>query len=290
MRRHLSLDARFRGHDEVLMRFAMLGSGSQGNGTVVQAGSTTVLVDCGFMLRDTENRLRRLGVAPHTVNAIVVTHEHYDHIGGVARFARKHRLPVYLTNGTRDGWKDGPVPRNQIVFSGQPFTVGDIRVEPFAVPHDARDPVQYVLGDGRFRVGVVSDVGSITDLMVAALSGCDALLLEFNHDLDMLMNGIYAPPLKQRVAGPLGHLSNAQAAELLGALDRSRLRHLVLTHLSQKNNTPELALAAAHSVGAPSGATDLAPDPSRLKALLQPLLQEIVCAHQDEGLSWRELQ
>src|SRR5690349_9449265 len=119
------------------MRFAMLGSGSQGNGTVVQSGTTTLLVDCGFMLRDAENRLRRLGVAPHDVTAIVVTHEHHDHIGGVARFARKHRLPVWLTDGTREGWKDGPVPRNQRVKGGEAFTVGDITVAPFVVPHDA---------------------------------------------------------------------------------------------------------------------------------------------------------
>lgn len=249
----------------------MLGSGSRGNGTVLQSGATTLLVDCGFMLRDTENRLRRLGVAPHDVTAVVVTHEHADHIGGVARFARKHRLPVWLTGGTRDGWKDGPVPRNQIVHCGQAFAVGDLRVEPFAVPHDAREPCQYVIGDGRFRVGVLSDVGSVTPTMIAALSGCDALMVEFNHDLDLLMNGIYPPPLKQRIAGPLGHLSNAQSADLLRALDNSRLRYLVLTHLSEKNNTPALALA---------GATEA----------MVGWAGETVCAHQDEGLSWRELQ
>ena len=254
-----------------MIRFAMLGSGSQGNGTLVQSGTTTILVDCGFMLRDAENRIRRLGVAPHDVSAIIVTHEHYDHIGGVARFARKHRLPVWLTDGTREGWRDAPVPRNQTVLCGQAFTIGDIRVEPFAVPHDAREPSHYVLGDGTFRVGVLSDAGSVTDAMRAALSGCDALLLEFNHDAQMLENGPYQPPLKRRIAGPLGHLSNVQAAELVASLDNSRLRHLVLTHLSETNNTPDLALAAArHQLG-----------------LFAP---ELVCAHQRDGLDWRVLQ
>jgi len=252
------------------MRFAMLGSGSQGNGTVLQAGSTTLLLDCGFMLREAESRLRRLGIEPHEVSAVIVTHEHQDHIGGVARFARKHRLPVWLTDGTRAAWRDGPVPRNQRVSCGEAFTIGELHVEPFAVPHDAREPCQYVVGDGRLRVGVLSDAGSVTDVMRAALGGCDALMLEFNHDADMLANGPYDAPLKRRVGGPLGHLSNAQSAELLRVLDTSRLRHLVLTHLSQKNNTPALALAAATT--AMNGA-----------------VQEIVCAHQEDGLSWREL-
>ena len=269
------------------MRFAMLGSGSQGNGTVVQSGTTTILMDCGFMLRDAEARLQRLGIAPQDVSAVVVTHEHHDHIGGVARFARKHRLPVWLTDGTRAGWRDGPVPRNQRVASGEAFAIGDIKVEPFAVPHDAREPCHYVFGDGTFRVGVLSDAGSVTDAMRAALSGCDALLLEFNHDAEMLANGPYLPPLKLRIAGPLGHLSNAQAAAFVATLDNTRLRHLVLTHLSLKNNTPELALAAARAaligdglVGAPLGAT------SRPR----PLLQEITCSHQELGLDWRVLQ
>lgn len=260
------------------MRFAMLGSGSQGNGTLVQSGSTVVLIDCGFMLRDAEARIRRLDVAPQDIAAVVVTHEHYDHIGGVARLARKYRLPVWLTDGTRAGWRDGPVPRNQRVACGEAFMIGDIRVEPFAVPHDAREPAHFVFGDGRFRVGVLSDAGSVTDAMRAALSGCDALLLEFNHDAQMLETGPYEPPLKRRIAGPLGHLSNAQAAELVAALDNARLRHLVLTHLSETNNTPQLALAAAVEAALAATGPGLKP------------LPQIECAHQAEGLAWRVLQ
>lgn len=252
------------------MRFAMLGSGSQGNGTLVSAGATTLLVDCGFMLRETESRLARLGVDPRTIDAVMVTHEHADHVGGVARFARKWRLPVWLSDGTRKAWKDGPVPRTHTFIPGMSFAIGDITVHPFPVPHDAREPCQYVFGDGTRRVGVLSDAGSVTEPMRAALSGCDALMLEFNHDVRMLEIGPYPKGLRDRVGGPVGHLSNIQSAELLTQIDISRLRHLVLTHLSLKNNTPELALAAA-------------------RGALENFAHEIVCAHQQDGLAWRVL-
>lgn len=252
------------------MRFAMLGSGSGGNGTLVRSGATTLLVDCGFMIRETEARLARLGVDPREIDAVMVTHEHADHVGGVARFARKWKLPVWLSDGTRKAWKDGPVPRTHCFIPGMTFSIGDITVHPFPVPHDAREPCQYVFSDGTRRVGVLSDAGSITDAMRAALSGCDALMLEFNHDVRMLEIGPYPKPLRERVGGPVGHLSNIQSAELLTQIDISKLRHLVLTHLSLKNNTPELALAAA-------------------RGALRDFAHEIVCAHQETGLSWREL-
>jgi phosphoribosyl 1,2-cyclic phosphodiesterase len=265
-----------------MIRFAMLGSGSRGNGTLVQSGTTTVLMDCGFMLREAEARLQRLEVKPWNVSAIVVTHEHYDHIGGVARFARKFKIPVWLTQGTYEGWPDGPVPRCHLFDPREPFTIGDLTVAPFTVPHDARQPCHYVFGEGTHRVGMVSDAGSVDDGMRAALTGCDALMIEFNHDADMLANGPYEPPLKRRIAGPLGHLSNVQAAELVGALDNARLKHLVLTHLSEKNNTPELALAAAHGALRKEGS-----EPFSIEKGSDP---QIVCAHQDAGLEWRVLQ
>jgi len=252
------------------MRFAMLGSGSRGNGTVVQAGSTTVLMDCGFMLREAETRLQRLGLFPSDLAGILVTHEHADHIGGVARFARKHRVPVYLTAGTYAAWTDPIGPHIRNISPHEPFAIGEVRVQPYPVPHDAREPCHFVFGDGAFRVGVLSDAGSVTPHMREVLSGCDALLLEFNHDTQMLAEGPYPPALKDRVGGPLGHLSNAQAAEMLAALDLSRLRHLVLTHLSEKNNTPQRALAAA-------------------TAAVRVAVGEIVCAHQEHGLGWRVL-
>lgn len=259
------------------MRFAMLGSGSRGNATLVQSGETTVLVDCGFMLRECERRLELFGVKPWDLSAIVVTHEHFDHIGGVARLARKHKLPVFMTKGTHEGWKHAPVPRTTIFDPADPFTVGALQIEPVPVPHDAREPCHYVLGNGSFRVGVLSDAGAATDGMREALSGCDALLLEFNHDVEMLINGPYKPPLKQRIASAVGHLSNVQSAALLASLDNSRLKHLVLTHLSEKNNTPELALAAARGALKEKGS----------QSFSNP---ELVCANQDGGLAWRTLQ
>jgi len=248
----------------------MLGSGSRGNATLVQAGSTTVMVDCGFFLREAEERLGRWGVLPAEVSAILVTHEHADHLGGVARLARKHSIPVWITHGTFAVWDDPLVPQVQRFSPQDSFRIGDLEVRPFPVPHDAREPAHFVFSDGQRRLGVISDAGSVTPHMRASLSGLDALLLEFNYDVGMLARGPYPPALKARVGGPLGHLSNPQAAELLRSIDCTRLQHLVLTHLSEKNNRPELALAAAQD--------GLGHAPPWL-----------VCAHQSEGLPWREV-
>lgn len=252
------------------MRFAYLGSGSKGNALVIEAGSTRVLLDCGLPLVEVDARLARLGLAASDLTAIVVTHEHGDHIGGVAKLARRNALPVWLTAGTRAAWKSAPDEWLRTLTPHRHLTIGELDVMPYPVPHDAREPCQYVFGHAGRRVGVLTDAGSVTPHMRESLSGLDALLLEFNHDRAMLMNGPYPSFLKQRVAGNKGHLSNAQAAELLGSLDISRLQHLVLTHLSETNNTPEHALAAASEV--------LGAQPDWL-----------VCAHQDAGLGWRHV-
>ncbi len=252
------------------MRFAYLGSGSKGNALVIEAGSTRVLLDCGLPLVEVDARLARLGLAASDLTAIVVTHEHGDHIGGVAKLARRNALPVWLTAGTRAAWKSAPDEWLRTLTPHRHLTIGELDVMPYPVPHDAREPCQYVFGHAGRRVGVLTDAGSVTPHMRESLSGLDALLLEFNHDRAMLMNGPYPSFLKQRVAGNKGHLSNAQAAELLGSLDISRLQHLVLTHLSETNNTPEHALAAASEV--------LGAQPDWL-----------VCAHQDAGLDWRHV-
>ncbi|MBX6419398.1 MAG: MBL fold metallo-hydrolase [Nevskia sp.] len=255
-----------------MIRFAMLGSGSKGNSAVIGAGRTRVLLDCGLPLAETEARLQRLGLAAEDLDAVVVTHEHADHLSGVARLAQRYRLPVWLTPGTRKSWREAPDADLLRHFSPhQPFAIGDLAVEPFPVPHDAREPCQYVFGDGAFRVGVLSDAGSVTPHMRAVLSGCHALLVEFNHDGEMLARGPYPAALKRRVAGDRGHLSNAQAAALLAAIDCSRLRHLVLIHLSEINNTPELARRAA------AAALNCTPD-------------WIACAHQERGLDWCEVK
>jgi phosphoribosyl 1,2-cyclic phosphodiesterase len=227
------------------MRFTSLGSGSSGNALVVESGTTRVMMDCGFTIADTKMRLERSGLAPSSLAGIVVTHEHDDHMGGVARFARRYAIPVYLTRGSAQ-WlpPDFPAVLVRLIDSHTPFAVDGLQVDPFPVPHDAREPVQYVFSDGDARLGVATDLGCITQHVVEKLSGCTALVVETNHDIDMLMGGPYPVSLKHRVSGRFGHLDNQGARHLVEALERSALRHLIAAHLSRQNNTRELAVAA----------------------------------------------
>lgn len=254
------------------MRFAYLGSGSQGNGLVVEAGASRVLLDCGFTLAETVKRLARLGLAPDDLDAIVVTHEHDDHIGGVARFARKHKLPVWMTYGTLRGLETQfETVAVSLIEGYQSFAVGAIEAMPYPVPHDAGEPAQFVFSDGARRLGVLTDTGCSTPHIEELLSGCDALALECNHDLELLRNSSYPSSLKQRIAGRFGHLDNGSAARLLASLDRSRLQHLVAVHLSQQNNSPELARAALGEVEACDASW-------------------IAVADQSDGLDWRDIR
>jgi phosphoribosyl 1,2-cyclic phosphodiesterase len=237
------------------LRFASLGSGSEGNALLISGGSgpgaarTSVMLDCGFGIRETERRLARLGVLPGELNGIVVTHEHSDHVGGVFKFARRHRVPVWLSYGTWQAvQRDCHDVTINICRDGDALHIGELELTPYTVPHDAREPVQYVINDGKARLGVLTDAGQSTPHLVQALGGCDALVLECNHDRDMLANSRYPWSLKQRIGGAYGHLSNDTAAEILAALDRSRLQRIVGAHLSQQNNTPELARQALESV------------------------------------------
>jgi phosphoribosyl 1,2-cyclic phosphodiesterase len=237
-----------------MIRFASLGSGSEGNGLLVEAGATRVLLDCGFRLKDVVGRLARLGVLASDLDAILVTHEHEDHAGGVGPLARKFGIPVYITYGTLAALGGARVrlPDVHVIDSHTPFALGDLEVHPYPVPHDAREPAQFVFSDGAKRLGVLTDVGRSTPHIEAMLSGLDALVVECNHDGDMLRNGPYPPSLKQRIAGRHGHLANQAAARLVRALDCSRLQHFVAAHLSQQNNTPELvrrAMAEALNAG-----------------------------------------
>ena len=261
-----------------MLRFASLASGSQGNCLVVEAGdaasTTRVLIDCGLNLRDTERRLARAGLQPCDIAAILVTHEHGDHGGGVFDFAAAHGVAVYLTYGTRAALEsEGKVldgVRTQLVNGKESVAIGPMEARPFTVPHDAREPVQYVLSDGNARLGVLTDIGCSTPHVEQVLSGLDALVLECNYDLDMLWGGAYPKWLKQRIAGPMGHLDNRQSERLLGALERSKLKHVVGAHLSQHNNRPELARAAlARALGCEES--------------------WIGIASQDEGFDWRRI-
>ena len=230
------------------MRFASLGSGSEGNGLVVEAGSTRVLMDCGFGLADSVVRLARLGLQVSDLAGIVVTHEHSDHIAGVGRLARKHKLPVWLTAGTLAMAQDLGGVTVQVIDSHAVFAVDGLEIQPFPVPHDAREPVQYVFGDGNWRLGVLTDVGCSTPHIETMLAGVDAMVLECNHDATMLENGPYPVSLKRRVGGRFGHLENAQSAALLTKLMHDKLQYVLAAHVSRKNNTNALAQGALAQV------------------------------------------
>lgn len=234
------------------MRFASLGSGSRGNATLVRSGDALVMIDCGFTAREAVQRLARLGVAPENLDAVLVTHEHGDHVRGVGPLCRRFGVPVYASGGTLAALAGGRHAldgcRVEALVPGEAVRVGAFSCLPVPVPHDTRQPCQFVLGAARRTLGVLTDLGSLTRAVVEAYSDCDALLLETNHDWQMLVDGPYPVSLKRRVGGPLGHLSNAQAANLLAQGNVDRLQHLVLSHLSEQNNTPARARAAIADV------------------------------------------
>jgi phosphoribosyl 1,2-cyclic phosphodiesterase len=234
------------------MRFACLGSGSRGNAFLVECGDTTLMIDCGLSLKTTLERLARLGKTADSLSAILLTHEHHDHVKGVGLLARRFGLAVWMTPGTfrQCGERAGALPQVKL-FS----------------PHGAFEPSQFVLSNGAVRLGILTDTGSSTQHIEDALQGCDGLIVECNHDRDMLLTGPYPEPLKTRIAGAHGHLDNAAAAELLARVDPGNLQHIVAAHLSDANNTPALArIALSEAVGCTS--------------------DWIQVADQEDGLAW----
>ncbi|MGU7780260.1 MBL fold metallo-hydrolase [Burkholderia sp. PU8-34] len=254
------------------MRFASLGSGSEGNALVVEAASgtttTRVLLDCGFSAKEVERRLGRLNLGIDDLDAILITHEHSDHVGSALTLARRASLPLYMSWGTaRAVGADEADVELHVLWGDETVQIRDLAVLPYTVPHDAREPLQFVFLDGCHRLGVLTDVGTSTPHITAVLSGCDALVLESNHDTAMLAASRYPKSLKARIGGSHGHLSNDAAADILASLERSRLRHLVAAHLSQQNNRPELASEALAAVLGTDGS-------------------DVIVATQDAGFDW----
>ncbi len=235
-----------------MLRFSSLASGSSGNATLVEAWHapgerpTRLLVDCGLTLRRLTQALAQRGCTPDELDAVFVTHEHSDHVGGVLALQRRHGLSVWTSAGTWGAATEGvePAAEASVACGGQPITIGALTLRPFAVPHDAAEPLQLVCSDGQYQLGIVTDLGEPNDAVARALQGCDALLLECNHDRTMLDSGPYPVWLKRRIGGHRGHLANHQSAALLDACRHDGLRHVVAAHLSRHNNTPALALEA----------------------------------------------
>ena len=263
-------------HQDIIV--AVLGSGSSGNATYIGDGHTGVLVDCGLSTKQIRKRMDSAGLAGAPIDAVLVTHEHSDHVGAAAVLDRHlhkktgRHIPYYMTYGTRRGLHPKVVPTHrQRVHAGVPFQIADWTVEPFSIPHDTADPVAYVVQIGEARVGVITDFGSPTRLIARQLASVDVAVLEFNHDQTMLREGPYPWQLKQRIDGRHGHISNAVASDLMtDALGHGRLKQVVLAHLSDDNNTPELALRAAHSAMQRAGVHDVGVDVGHKRHAIPP--------------------
>ena len=252
------------------MRYASLGSGSKGNATLIQSNNTTIMVDCGFSVKETEKRLKRLNQKPDEITALFVTHEHGDHIRGVGPFARKYKLPVCMTRGTAKWNSLGVIPDIRYISVDDNIDIGELNVNSYTVPHDANEPCQFVIRNKNKRFAMLTDVGHCTEHIKTQLKQCDALLLECNHDKTMLLNGSYPISLKERVAGLYGHLSNEQASEILNEIQHEQLNTISIAHVSDKNNCKDLALQS-------------------LQAVLLKKDISISIIDQEDGIDWQEI-
>lgn len=245
------------------IQVVVLSSGSAGNCTYIGDGHAGVLVDCGLSTRQVRTRLEAVGLADARVDAVLITHEHTDHVGAARvlsdtlRKRQGQAVPFYMTRGTYEALRPGTHPQGfEAIEPGKPFHVRHFEVEAFTVPHDAADPVCYRVRVGGTAVGVVTDLGRPTSLIENLVRSLSVAVLEFNHDLDMLLQGSYPWPTKQRIRSSHGHLSNEQGAELLERGLTPQLQHVVLAHLSKENNRPEKALASAARAITSAGARD----------------------------------
>lgn len=227
------------------MAVCVLASGSGGNAVFISDGRTAILVDAGLSGLEIERRMAAIGVDPKSLDALVVSHEHADHVRGVGILCRRHRLPLYISPKTHQAALPqlGAIKDHRPFACGEAFSIGSITLHPFTLSHDARDPSGFTFTAGGRKLGLATDLGVATAMVRDRLRGCDALILEANHDPEMLINGSYPWPVKQRIKGRSGHLSNDQSMQLLAELDHAGLLHVVLAHLSRENNTPERALS-----------------------------------------------
>jgi len=250
------------------LRFASLGSGSKGNATIIQTKTTSIMIDCGFSTKDCIRRLERLEKTPNEIDAILVTHEHSDHWKGVLPLATRFSIDIYITAGClrATGVKSQDYAGIRLMDSHQPFKVGDIDIQPIPVPHDANEPVQFIVSDANHRFGILTDVGCITPFIEQQYSGCDGLLVEANHDLQLLHAGSYPKFLKDRVSGQWGHLNNHQTAALISVIDQSCIKQLVIGHISESNNNKDRVKKAINEVYKGSA--------------------EVIYANQEEGFDW----
>lgn len=252
------------------MRFTCLGSGSKGNATLIEEAQTCLLLDCGFSAKELEKRLEAINYQPEQLSGILITHEHGDHVRGAKALAKRYRLDLWATPGTAIAAKLTDYKQLRFIDCHRAFDIADLHIQPVAVPHDAKEACQFVFANqAGQKLGVLTDVGSLTPYIIEQYRACDALVLEANHDPDMLKFGPYPPSLKRRVAGDFGHLSNQQAAGLLRHLAVENLQHLVLAHISEKNNTE-----------------------FKVKSMIEGLahdFQNVIYAKQDQGFAWLEI-
>ncbi|SPD74939.1 Metallo-beta-lactamase domain protein [uncultured Desulfobacterium sp.] len=232
------------------MRFSVLASGSSGNACYVESADTRILIDAGLSARETERRLEQAGIKPESLTAIIITHEHQDHIKGAGVLTRRYHLPLYINQDTLENGKKvlGKIFRPMIIRTGEALNINDLVIETFTKCHDAADPMGVIVSVDGIRMGIATDMGRSTRLVEDRLRGCRALILEFNHDTVMLDEGPYPIYLKQRIKGRDGHLSNDQAGDLLETVCDNGLGHLVLAHLSEINNNPDIAYQKACDV------------------------------------------
>lgn len=250
------------------MKFASLGSGSKGNATIIDTEHGCLMIDCGFSIKETARRLERVGKSPQDISAILVTHEHSDHWKGVLPFASKFSIDVYATAGCYRAVNVSPSTSKllKVICSHSEFMINNVHVLPIPVPHDANEPVQYIFSYDQYRLGILTDVGNITPYIVEQYNNCSGLLVEANHDIELLQAGAYPKFLKDRVAGQWGHLNNHQTASLLSAIDQQSIQKLVIGHISESNNNSARVKQAIEDVF--------------------PRSEKIIYANQNEGFDW----